>query len=159
MNALEIEEAKEVLSYNPDTGIFTWKKAMRKPSVKGRPAGSKDSGGYLRLKIRGKSISCSRLAYAWFNGPIENGLEIDHINRDRADNRLVNLRAVTHLFNTSQPVRTTNEVGIQGVSIYRKTGAYRVRYKNASKGVDITKYTWSLEEAGKIYQALRTIYA
>lgn len=56
--------------------------------------------GYLKTK----GILVHRLVWELFNGPIPQGFEIDHINAVKDDNRLVNLRLVTHSENLANPI-------------------------------------------------------
>lgn len=52
--------------------------------------------GYLRVKINGEHHFIHRLVVETFIGPILNGMEVDHINRKRDDNRLENLHITSH---------------------------------------------------------------
>ena len=60
-----------------------------------------DGCGYKKFNATDKTlkkrvtVKAHRFVYEYFNGPIPDGLQIDHINRDKADNRINNLRAVT----------------------------------------------------------------
>lgn len=59
----------EALSYNQDTGIFTWvKPAFNKTQYIGKQAGSVGQDNYLFVKINGNKYSCSRLAWFYVNG-------------------------------------------------------------------------------------------
>ena len=60
--------------------------------------------GYLRIAVNRKYISSHRLIWETFNGEIPVGMEIDHINTVRNDNRLSNLRCVSHAENNSNPL-------------------------------------------------------
>ncbi len=60
--------------------------------------------GYLQVAINEKNKSVHRLVWEAFNGVIPEGYEIDHINGDRKDNRLCNLRLVTHKQNCNNPI-------------------------------------------------------
>lgn len=97
------EDAAAILSYDPETGVLRYRKAggrwNRLPA--GRPAGTPDARGYLVVNLPGVGQFkvhriCWLLAYgAWPSDTI------DHINRDPADNRLVNLRAVPQAVNAA----------------------------------------------------------
>lgn len=67
-----------------------------------------DSSGYLQTKLYKDGVAYSlkihKIIYITFNGEIPQGYEIDHINGDKTDNRLENLRCVTHKENCSNPI-------------------------------------------------------
>lgn len=93
-------ELVDTLSYDPETGIFRWKKRnsnrIKIGSVTGseKKFGSKGGRGYLKIRINSTDYLAHRLAWFYVNGvwPKE---EIDHVNRIRKDNRIENLREVT----------------------------------------------------------------
>jgi hypothetical protein len=82
------------ITYLPEEGIFVWKKNPEKPFRKIRGAGYTRPDGYISISLGGTK----RLAHvlAWFitTGELPKG-QIDHINRNRSDNRISNLRVVT----------------------------------------------------------------
>jgi hypothetical protein len=112
---MSIDELKQVLSYDKNTGEFTWTdKAPTK--VKNKPAIAKDKLGYVCLKIKGKMYKAHRLAWAFVYGYLPEQ-HIDHINGNPSDNRIVNLREATrslNLQNLRKP-RSDNQVGLLGV--------------------------------------------
>ncbi len=57
--------------------------------------------GYVKMQINGKLFTLHRIIWAWHNGKIPKGRVIDHINNDRNDNRIENLRAATEKENAS----------------------------------------------------------
>lgn len=85
---------KEVCEYVPATGQLVWKEPGRKRQV-GEPIGSLGSHRYLETCIDRKRYLVHRLVWLWHCGefPIEH---TDHINHDRVDNRIENLRAATN---------------------------------------------------------------
>lgn len=85
----------KALDYDSATGIFRWKTNGRGPTKRaGAIAGSRHSRGYVRIKVDGVTYYAHRIAWLIEHGrwPVE---EVDHINRDRADNRICNLREAT----------------------------------------------------------------
>lgn len=114
----KIEELSKLVSYNPDTGVFIWIDRN-----KGRFAGSLNAEGYVKIRFRynGKrtEILAHRLAWYISNGEVANC--IDHINHNRSDNRLINLRNVSNTEN--QRNRTLNKNNKSGVSGVRFRGS------------------------------------
>ena len=90
------EAAKEMLNYDPNTGIFIWKEHRGGTACKGSRSGSVDiTTGYERISIsingKRKTLYSHRLAWFFTHGELPE--EIDHINHDRACNKIENLRA------------------------------------------------------------------
>jgi len=88
----EIEVVREYLDYSPDTGEFTWKKASSDKSKVGSRAGRPRSvNGYWQLTLKGVTYYAHRLAWFHFYGDMPSK-HIDHVNGDKGDNRITNLR-------------------------------------------------------------------
>jgi hypothetical protein len=111
-----IDYIKKYFIYNED-GTFT--RTDRRNST-----GSFDKDGYLIIKIKGKQYKAHRLVFAYFNNRFPKK-EIDHINRDRKDNRIENLREV----NRTENVRNTTK------KINPDTGVYGVYKDKSTKGL------------------------
>lgn len=78
--------------------------------------------------------------------PNLNGLEIDHINHNPADNRKCNLRFCTHQQNQcNQPLQSNNTSGVTGVSYYALRGKYRARIKVSQTDIHLGYYNTMLE--------------
>lgn len=127
-------ELKELLDYNKDTGIFTWKKRTSNRIKVGSIAGNLHNKGYIELKVNGIRFLCHRLA--WFYEYDELPTLIDHINGDKADNRLTNLRKATQQSNAyNSKLRSNNKSGVRCVSWdkVRNNWAVRVTVDNQLK--------------------------
>ena len=88
---IPIEDMREYLEYCKDTGVFTWKKQNGRIRP-GMLAGSMNSRGYWQIGFKGKIFVSHRIAWAFLHGKIKDNLQIDHINMDKGDNRISNLR-------------------------------------------------------------------
>lgn len=98
------EELARLLRYNPETGRLYWRHA-RQRVARGARAGYTNGSGYRGIKIMQRQFMEHRVAWAIFYGawPAD---DVDHINRDRSDNRIANLRVVD---------RTENNLNREGV--------------------------------------------
>lgn len=97
-------------------GILYWKTCRPGRVRVGDVAGCKDRKGYLVVCLNGKTHMVHRVIWEMHNGPIPDGHQIDHIDHDRTNNLLSNLRAVcvtTNNRNSSK--RADNQSGATGV--------------------------------------------
>jgi hypothetical protein len=111
------ERLKELLSYDPETGVFTWKKSTSNRVKVGSEAGCFITvDGYKRIQIDGKTYLSHQLVFLYVSGEFPTK-EIDHINRVRNDNRLSNLRFCNRSENSQNTkIRSNNTSGVKGVS-------------------------------------------
>jgi hypothetical protein len=116
------EELKSKLHYDPDTGIFNWKK-------NNKVAGYCQKNGYIQILISNKKYRAHRLAWLYVHGVEPDG-DIDHINNDSSDNRLINLRVCTRQENIFNRRSHKNSLsGIKGVGFIATTKRWRARFK------------------------------
>jgi len=108
-------ELKRLFSYDPETGLFTRLISNNRRLKSGEIAGSTTCGGYVRICVNGQPYQAHRLAWLYMTGSWPEN-QIDHINHIKDDNRIANLRDVTHRENQkNQPKRKTNTSGVTGV--------------------------------------------
>lgn len=113
--SLTQERVRELLDYDPKTGIFIWKVNKSGRARAGDVAGCKNKRGYIQIKIDGKDYRANRLAWFYTYGYWSEN-QIDHENRIKDDNRLCNLREVSNqcnLRNTSN--FSHNSSGVKGI--------------------------------------------
>ena len=124
---LTAQRLREVLHYNPETGIFTWLvNAGRWGRIKaGTPSGSPDANGYLRSQVDGTLYYCNRLAFLYMAGRWPDGIA-EHRDGVPSNNRWGNLRDVSQHTNTEnrrKPTRNKRSGLPLGVSVDRRDGA------------------------------------
>lgn len=126
---------KELLYYDPETGIFTWEKGRTGTAFKGSVAGNINTTGYIRIKIDGKLYNAGRLAFFYMTGSFPK-LQIDHINRIRTDNKWNNLRDVSPETNSiNKKVRKDNISGISGITWNKDSKKWRVGIRVKKKQI------------------------
>ena len=114
-SSLTQKELKRLFLYDKLTGLFTRKVYMRGGKEAGTLAGVTLRNGRYSIRIYGALYQSHRLAWLYVYGVWPK--EIDHINHNPSDNRIANLRDVTHIENTrNQSFRCTNTSGVCGVS-------------------------------------------
>jgi hypothetical protein len=125
-------ELKKLLDYNQDTGIFTWKVSRGKAKING-VAGTKRKDKYIQIAINKKHYLLHRLAWLYVNNNFPEF--IDHINGDKSDNRICNLRKVNSSQNMhNSKLNIKNKSGIKGISWNKNRNKWEARvcinYKN-----------------------------
>ena len=108
-----LELCNEYLNYNPETGSICWIKKAAKNTFLGVPITTMDDRGYLKLRLKGKIYYHHRIAFLMCYEYLPRNL--DHMNQDRSDNRIANLRECTHRENNAnQKIRINNTSGYKG---------------------------------------------
>ena len=109
------KELKELFKYSPSIGEFTRVVTTGNRSKAGAIAGSLGVSGYLQISINRKIYKAHRLAWLYEYGEMPKG-QIDHIDHNRSNNKIVNLRIVCHQDNgKNQKLRRNNKSGFNGV--------------------------------------------
>lgn len=146
---LTVDLLREFLNYDKDSGVFTWRVTNSNRAVQGKSAGCYRRDGYGRCQIDGREYLLHRLAWLYIHGSWPNGV-IDHINRNPRDNRIENLRDVSHSENRQNTLESAaNRSGKKGVSRH-KSGVWRAAIQAAGKSKHIG-YFATLEQAAQAY--------
>jgi hypothetical protein len=115
------EDLRKVLEYNPISGIFVWIKKISKKIVLGSRAGTISDAGYRIISIEGKKYREHRLAYLYMTGHWPER-DIDHKDRNRANNKWNNLRNASRSQNGINSMRSNES--IYGRGVYLKDGRF-----------------------------------
>ena len=96
------------------------------------------SDGYIQIQINKKLYKAHRLIWMFHNGDIETGLDVDHINRIKSDNRIENLRLATVSQNQSNVTKYKNNTsGYKGVSWDKRRKKWRAQINHNNKKIHI----------------------
>jgi hypothetical protein len=140
-----IETVLDVLKYDPDTGIFTWRTNEKvAASVRGKIAGTLAANGYRRIKINGSCFLAHRLAWLILEGEDPGDLQVDHINGITDDNRRENLRLVTRSENQH------NQRSARGYCFHKRDNNWKAQIMLNGKQHYLGLYT-TKEEARAAY--------
>ena len=155
MAELTAVRVRELLHYNSETGIFTWKVGGGGWRRIGAQAGNLNNRGYLRIKIDGRDYAAHRLAWLYAHGEWPKG-HLDHVNRVKADNRMSNLRLATRSQNRMNAVGKSS-TGFKGVYWNKSAGKFLVKLQVNGKQIYRGLFT-TAEKAHKAYCAVAKHY-
>lgn len=150
---------KDWFIYCPN-GTLLWKVDRESGNGKiqsraGSIAGGVEVNGYIVVGLGGLKYKAHRIIWEMHFGDIPKGHQIDHINGIRNDNRIENLRLVTHCINgRNQKLRSTNTTGKTGVTKFIRNGKeyYQARWRDIdgnekSKTFSLEKYDDAFDRA------------
>ena len=153
---------KELFLYNSETGQFTRIKALCGPVAKiGMIAGTLGGRGYIDIGIDGKRYKAHRLAWLYIHGEFpSNKLQIDHIDGNRTNNNIANLRVVTasqNLQNIKSAKSHNITSKILGVSWFKRDKKWQVEISVNKKKLYLGRYN-DLEEAKSVYLSAKKLH-
>ncbi len=142
-------QLKEFLDYNPETGIFIWKKVLSNRIDVGGIAGCRGPQ-YFHIMILGRLYVAHRLAWLFMTGsfPV---LLIDHINGDGFDNRFCNLRESNYAQNGHNVgTNKSNTSGYKGVYWSKQNKKWQVNIKCQNKNFRVGQFS-DVKDAARAY--------
>ncbi len=153
------DKCLEKLSYDQETGIFTWNYDGTRGVKAGDVAGYKMQNGYIMLSVGGRKIIAHKVAWLFVYGEFPEG-NLDHINRNKADNRISNLRNATYEQNAQNREKNCkNTSGYKGVTWHKRDQRWQAAITIKRKVIHLGYYQDPQDaysayiEASKKYQS------
>jgi hypothetical protein len=143
----DIDVLKQAWNYNPNTGMFS--------NTSGKKVGTTHCQGYIALTFKGIKFLAHRVAWAFMYGVWPSNT-IDHINRNKIDNRILNLReASMNEQSGNTNLRSNNSSGVRGVYFNKKDQKWFARIKKNYKYYFLGSFD-SKEDATAVYNKLHS---
>jgi len=144
-NIISQNRLKKTLKYDPESGLFTWLTSTSNRVKVGQSAGTKHSMGYRSIKVDGRIYLAHRLAWFYVYGAWPK--EIDHIDHNKTNNKIKNLRDTCHTDNMrNQKLRSTNNSGVMGVTWDKDRGKWQCRIRFNNKTIHIGRF-YNIQDA------------
>ncbi len=164
----EVSYLHECFIYDEVAGVLTWRsrplthfKSLRSCAAwnarfAGKPAGGLNKG-YVRVEINGKPVGCHSIIWAMSYGDYPDGL-IDHVNGNRSDNRLTNLRVTDYVGNAkNQRTPKNNTSGAIGVHWNEQIGKWMSSIRVSNKLLHLGCFQ-DIDEAITVRKRAEVIY-
>jgi hypothetical protein len=149
-----------IFRYEPD-GTIWWKEQITgrgRPRNMNRPVGCRHSSGYLHFGFKGKYYDVHVAIWEMHYGPVTPGMQVDHKNNVRNDNKVENLQELTHGDNSKkQLMRKNNKTGYKGVSFCKKRKKFLARIHVNYKNIHLGRFD-TAEEAYEVRRAAELHY-
>lgn len=136
------ERVRELLDYDPETGIFTWKVTRGRLAKAGGVAGSSHYSGYVHIKVDDTRYSAHRLAWLHHYGEDPGALQINHLDSCRSNNAIANLELVT----SRENIQHSSKHGVKqnglplGTYLRQATQKYQATIKVGGKSYNLGSY-------------------
>ena len=160
--AISQEMLKERIHYDRETGVFTWLDVeVNGYKVRNKRAGCTNGRGYVIIgfSVAGKPyiLTAHRLAWLYEYGEFPSG-SLDHINHDKTDNRIINLRIASHRENSrNRSMQSNNTTGHNGISFRKPRNKYLAYIKVNYKQKHLGSFE-NIEDAAKAVKEARAHY-
>lgn len=116
-------KVKKLFDYDANTGNLIWKVSLRNTNI-GMIAGTRDKSDYTQISFDYNRYQAHRLIWLWYYGYMPEN-QIDHIDRNKTNNRIENLREVSNQCNARNTEnRSDNKSGVKGISWSKRGGCW-----------------------------------
>ena len=150
-----LNRVKELFDYDPNTGILVRKITTSSNALAGSVVGWKNDEGYLSVRVDRTPWKVHQIAWLYVHEVWPSGV-IDHINRDKTDNRIDNLRDTTvQVNNLNKGTRKDSKTGVPNVTWRERDRRFYVACKRNGKQ-NYGGCFKSLEEAQKFAETFVT---
>lgn len=148
---LTAEKLRELLHYDPDTGVFTWQTQVSQRCPPGSRAGSLTSKGYITIQIDGRTYHAARLAHLYMTGEWPS-LFMDHRDRRPENNSWLNLRQATRAQNNQNRGRVSRPARSGAMGVYRQeSGRWKAMIGVSGRYLNLGTFD-TVEDASFAYQ-------
>lgn len=148
---ISAEDIRNILSYDPASGLFLWKVDRSYRVKAGYKAGHVTPLGYHAIEIAGRKFMAHRLAWLIVSGKWP-AFDIDHLNGDRLDNRIENLREASRSENCSNKLsRCDSKSGVKGVFWNKKLSKWQAQISKNGKQIYLGVFE-TMDEAKAAYR-------
>jgi len=137
-----------------EAGTLTWKSRAREHFPRDQSwkvwntryadkiAGCMRSDGYRLVSLFGKRHLAHRILWEMAHGPIPEGLQIDHIDQNKCNGALINLRLATNQENSrNTSLLPSNTSGVKGVYWHKRDAKWQARIRNHGRKIDLGRFT------------------
>ena len=137
---IKADDARKYLDYDPATGVMRWKIWPRTGRPSGREVLTTNAQGYRVVVLMGRQYRVHRVAWLMMYGKWPPEL-LDHVNGNRTDNRLVNLREATRAENNrNRGMSGNNTSGFKGVTYNKDRNKWQAKIWRNNKAIHLGRY-------------------
>ncbi len=157
---LSAKRLHELLNYSPDTGVFTRRVRTSQGNRAGDVAGGPHNAGYWNISVDGRRYLAHRLAWLYVHGEWPPS-EIDHIDGNRNNNQIANLRIASRSLNQQNRTRPTkhNQLGVLGVYYSKRRGRFVASLRNEGRNVHVGEFATAAEAHDAYVSTKRVLHS